>query len=173
MVTKNKEKGDGQMDLSFKVQARIARPAMDVFEAVVNPDELSQYFTTGGSSGRIEAGKSLIWQFADFPGEVPVHIREVDAPRRLVFEWNVSDGDNFDGRMPARLPALSRVEMVFVPLGPAATLVSISETGFPATAVGVADSHSKCSGWTQMLASLKAWLEHGIRLRDGYYPTRG
>ena len=39
------------MELKFKVDARIAKPVAEVFEAVVNPSELSRYFTTGGAKG--------------------------------------------------------------------------------------------------------------------------
>lgn len=157
------------MKLSFKVQARIARPVADVFEAVADPQELSQYFTTGGSSGRLEEGKTIIWKFADFDGEVPVTVVRVDAPRLIAIEWAVSDGDSTDGRTPEFFADKSRVEMTFEPLDGGATMVSITESGWRDSEIGLADSYSKCSGWTQMQACLKAYLEYGIRLRDGYY----
>ena len=33
------------MDLTFTVAARIAKPVAEVFEAIVNPAQLSRYFT--------------------------------------------------------------------------------------------------------------------------------
>jgi uncharacterized protein YndB with AHSA1/START domain len=54
------------MELRFQVAGRIARPVEEVFEAVVNPDQLSQYFTTGGAKGRLETGATVYWDFADF-----------------------------------------------------------------------------------------------------------
>ncbi len=47
------------MKLTFEVAARIAKPVSEVFEAVVNPSELSRYFTTGGAKGRIEPGATV------------------------------------------------------------------------------------------------------------------
>lgn len=44
------------MELKFTVAGRIAKPVEDVFEAVVSPDRLSKYFTTGGAKGRLETG---------------------------------------------------------------------------------------------------------------------
>jgi uncharacterized protein YndB with AHSA1/START domain len=158
-----------KMKLSFKVQVRIAKPIAEVFEAVVNPKELSKYFTTGGSSGRIEEGKTIIWQFADFPGEVPVTVKKVVAPSLIEIQWAVSDGDNSSGRSPERPTDTSRMQMIFEKLTDNSTMVSIGESGWRSDEVGLADSYSKCSGWTQMQASLKAYLEHGINLRDGYY----
>ena len=61
------------MALRFTVSGRIARPVHDVFEAVVDPDQLSEYFTTGGAKGRLETGATVTWDFADFPGAFPVH----------------------------------------------------------------------------------------------------
>lgn len=42
------------MELKFTVAGRIAKPVEDVFEAVVAPERLSNYFTTGGARGRLE-----------------------------------------------------------------------------------------------------------------------
>lgn len=40
------------MAFEFRVNGRIARPVGQVFDAVVNPDQLSRYFVTlGGISG--------------------------------------------------------------------------------------------------------------------------
>src|SRR3546814_8233449 len=44
------------MELKFRVAARIAKPVHDVVEAVADPAKLSHYFTTGGAKGRLETG---------------------------------------------------------------------------------------------------------------------
>ena len=30
-------------------------------------------------------------------------------------------------------------------------------------------SYGNCQGWAQMLCAMKAWVEHGINLREGFY----
>ena len=55
------------MELRFTVSGRIAKPVAEVFEAVVNPEHLSHFFTTGGAKGRLESGATVTWDFADFP----------------------------------------------------------------------------------------------------------
>ena len=70
------------MELRFQVHGKIRKPVAEVFDAVVNPKKLSGYFTTGGSSGALVAGSTVSWDFADFPGAFPVHVREV-VPERL------------------------------------------------------------------------------------------
>ena len=70
------------MELRFSVAAHIAKPVGEVFEAVVNPAELSRYFTTGGAKGRLETGATVTWDFHDFPGRFPVEVVEVEKDRR-------------------------------------------------------------------------------------------
>ncbi len=49
------------MDLKFRVFGRIARPVVEVFEAVADPAKLSGYFTTGGARGRLVTGATVTW----------------------------------------------------------------------------------------------------------------
>ena len=79
------------MPLKFKISGRIARPLHDVFEAVVDPDQLSKFFTTGGAKGRLETGATVTWDFADFPGAFPVEVVEVETDRRIVLQWQATD----------------------------------------------------------------------------------
>lgn len=65
------------MELKFTVAGRMSKPIEEVFEAVVSPDQLSQYFTTGGARGRLETGAEVTWDFQDFPGAFPVLVQEV------------------------------------------------------------------------------------------------
>ena len=37
------------------------------------------------------------------------------------------------------------------------------------TPSGLKASYGNCMGWSQMLAAMKAWIEHGINLREGAY----
>ena len=152
------------MDLRFEVSGRIDRRVEDVFEAVVNPQELSGYFTTGGAKGRIETGVTVYWSFHDFPGAFPVKVVEVETNRRIVLESEADDtDDDGSGRYD------TTVTMRFEPLEDGRTLVSIAEEGFRSTDGGLRASYKNCQGWMQMLCALKAYLEHGINLRDGMY----
>jgi uncharacterized protein YndB with AHSA1/START domain len=141
----------------FEVSGRIGRPVPDVFEAFVNPDILSRYFTTGGAKGRIEEGATVMWDFHDFPGAFPVKVGEVEKDKCVVLKW----GDGDDGE--------TTVTIRFEPTGDGRTLISIAEEGWPATEQGFGKSYGNCMGWSQMLCAMKAWVEHGINLRDGMY----
>lgn len=147
------------MELKFQVQARIQRPLTTVFNAVYDPKELSSYFTTGGASAPLDEGTTVFWDFHDFPGAFPVHVRGMERDRRIVLEWAGGNGHD------------TRIEMLFESLGPADTLVSISESGWRASQVELNRSYGNCMGWTQMLCCCKAWVELGVNLRENINPT--
>lgn len=152
------------MELKFKISGRIARPVADVFEAVADPAKLSGYFTTGGAKGRLEAGATVTWDFHDFPGAFPVHVIEVTKNCRIVLQWGAEDG--VEEGLP---PYLTTVTMEFAALDDGRTLVTISEEGWRQTPGGLKASYGNCQGWSQMLSGMKAFVEHGINLREGFY----
>lgn len=146
------------MEFTFDVYAKIERPVAEVFDAVYNPSKLSGYFTTGGASAPLDVGAAVMWDFADFPGAFPVHVREMVPNERIVLEWQAADGDY-----------LTRVTMTFEPLDPSRTLVRISEGKWRETPEGLKSSYGNCSGWMHMLCCLKLYAERGINLREGFF----
>lgn len=152
------------MALEFTIRGRVNRPLETVYEAVVNPADLSGYFTTGGAKGRIETGATVYWDFHDFPGAFPVTIIEAVKNDRIVLTWEATEKGE-DGR-----PYDTKVTMTFEALEGGRTLVAITEEGWPETKGGQRSSYGNCEGWTQMLCAMKAYLEYdGINLRDGFY----
>jgi uncharacterized protein YndB with AHSA1/START domain len=153
---------DALSDLSFTVSGRIARPREHVYEAVADPAQLSRYFTTGGARGRLEAGNDVVWDFADFPGAFPVTVVDDDPPHRIVIEW--------ENESTTSEKSMTRVTFEFESLdADSRTLVTITERSWQATPEGARAAFGNCEGWTGMLSALKAWLEHGINLREGFY----
>ncbi|MDQ4215135.1 SRPBCC domain-containing protein [Microbacterium sp. ASV81] len=149
-------------ELSFSVSGYVSRPPAEVYEAVADPAQLSRYFTTGGARGRLDAGSEVSWDFADFPGRFPVTVVEAAAPERIVIEWAAAPGSNDSGS--------TRTVFEFAPVDDGArTLVTITESSWSATSGGSKAAFGNCMGWTGMLAALKAWVEHGINLREGFY----
>ena len=59
--------------------------------------------------------------------------------------------------------------MTFAATEDGRTLVTIAEEGWRQTEGGLKGSYGNCMGWSQMLCALKAWVEHGINLREGMY----
>lgn len=147
------------MKPEFRVSARISKPVAEVFDAVVNPAKLSAYFVTtgGGASAPLVEGSTVTWW-----GDIPVEVEQVLRHQKIVLRW---DGGAGEGRPPVK----TRVEMKFDQLDDGGTMVTIAEGGWLESAAGLRKSYLNCEGWTQMMCCLKAWLEYGINLREGYY----
>lgn len=154
--------GDVKLDLKFKVMIHVGRPVGEVFEAVADPKELSSYFTTGGASARLEAGKTVTWDFHDFPGAFPVEVDEIVENEKIVLRWEAYEDDKPAGYK-------TTVTMWFKPTDDGRTLVEIEEMGWRDSEAGIKASYGNCMGWAQMLAALKMWVEHRINLREGAY----
>ena len=129
----------------------IRKPVADVFEAFINPDITTKFWFTR-SSGRLEVGREVQWDWEMYEISIPVTAKTVEPGQRILIEWPGYSG-------------LTTVEWTFVPQSNGTTFVRITESGF--TGDGdelvkqVADS---TQGFTLVLAGLKAFLEHNIRL---------
>jgi len=160
------------MDLIFTVQTKIQKPVSEVFDAVHNPKKLSGYFTTGGSEGPLDQGKTVLWKFNDVGNEVttvPVKVQKVVPNKLIQFSWEASEGvyDPKTGTVPSGGGYDTIVEVSFEPLNAKETLVKIVEGKWRPTERGLEGSYQNCQGWTHMSMCLKAYLEYGINLRKG------
>lgn len=148
-------------ELSFTVMGYISRTPHETYEAVADPDKLSHYFTTGGARGRLETGAEVSWDFADFPGRFPVQVIEAVQDEKIVITWAGSE--------QTTAPSTTTT-FEFSPVDDGArTLVTVTEKSWKTTVGGAEGAFGNCMGWTGMLAALKAWVEHGINLREGFY----
>lgn len=130
-------------------QMLIRRPVADVFEAFVNPAITTRFWFTK-SSGRVEPGARLTWEWEMYGASTPVQVQDVQPNERIRIEWN-------DAPLP--------VEWRFSPHGERATLVSISTSGFRGTDDEIlAQAIDSMGGFTMVLAAAKALLEHDIEL---------
>src|SRR5215216_2122949 len=129
----------------------IRKPVADVFEAFVNPDITTKFWFTK-SSGRLEAGKPVQWEWEMYGVSIPVTATVIEPNTRIVIEW-----PGYRSR--------TTVEWRFAPQTDGTTFVSITEAGF--TGDGdelVKQVAASTQGFSLVLAGLKALLEHNVRL---------
>ena len=146
------------MELKVEAEVRVAQPAAEVFEAIVDPARMSRYFISAGSA-RLEAGKTVTWTWGDVGASAPVQVLEVEKDRRVAFTWGEEDRQ-------------SRVDLVLMPESADATAVSVTEGSWPGDEAGIARLAGQTFGWAHFLLCLKASLEHGINLRVGSVTRR-
>ena len=132
-----------------KTQMLIRRPVADVFDAFVDPSITTNFWFTK-SSGRLEAGRDLTWEWEMYGAVGHLHVKAVEENRRILIEWDD--------------PATS-VEWIFEPRSEKSTLVRITNWGFHGDEGQiVAQAIDSMGGFAYVLAGLKAYLEHGIKL---------
>ena len=143
------------MPLEVQTRMKIAAPADKVFEAWVDPEQMSGYFISRGT-GRMEAGKTVTWSWDDHAdAKSDIEVLEIDKPNSLSFRWS-----------PGGSP--STVNVGFEDEGDGLTEVSVRDGTFEADAAGIARYGEQMQGWVHMLTCLKAYLEYErMNLREG------
>jgi uncharacterized protein YndB with AHSA1/START domain len=144
--------------LEIKAALQIGKPPHEVFEAIVDPAKMANYFISQ-SSGRIEAGKRLTWRFPEFDMDVPVRIEAVEQDKFISYIWDGEDGRDH------------LVEISLAPYGDA-TVVTVIEKGGINDEAGIKWLKGNTEGWANFLACMKAYLEYGINLRKGAFDFR-
>lgn len=134
---------------------QIQKPIQEVFEAIVNPEKMSNYFISQ-SSGIMEEGKNLIWKFPEFDFECPIKVQKVETNKYISFYWENSGKDLL-------------VEITLSEKENNSTLVSISEKSMENNEAGLKWLSGNSFGWSNFLACLKAYLEYNINLRKGAF----
>ena len=129
----------------------VRKPVAEVFEAFVNPDITTKFWFTK-SSGRLEAGKQVQWEWDMYGISIPVTAKAIEPNKRIVIEWPGYGGT-------------TTVEWVFAPQKDGTTFVSISEAGFTGSGDElVKQVTDSTQGFSLVLAGLKSLLEHSVRL---------
>lgn len=144
--------------LEINVGLQIQKPAHEIFEAIINPGIMSNYFISE-STGRMEEGKELTWRFPEFDMDVPVRVGKIEKDRYVSYYWNVEDKELL-------------VEITLTPQPDKSTVVNITEKQMPHNEAGMNWLKGNTEGWANFLACLKAYLEYGINLREGAFIYR-
>lgn len=141
--------------LSAKASIEVLKPIEEVFEAIINPDKMSNYFIER-SSGRLEEGVTVEWKFPEFDDIFPVTGKLIRSYDYISFDW--SGGE--DGML---------VEIFLEAYQDIFTVVRIKESYMPVNDEGIKQAIGQTEGWSNFLACLKAYLEYGINLRKGAF----
>ncbi len=140
------------MKLTAQATLQIQKTVSEVFEAIVNPSHITKYFISE-SSGRMETGKELTWEFGDFPGKFPVKVTDVQIDQSISFIWDEE----------------TLVTIILEPQPDNSTVVTVIEGE-----KDLSEEHLKwvignTFGWGNFLDCMKAYLEYGINLRKGAF----
>lgn len=140
------------MKLAAQATLQIQKPVSEVFEAIVNPSHITKYFISE-SSGRMETGKELIWEFGDFPGKFPVKVIEVQTNQLISFVWDEE----------------TLVTIILESHSENSTVVKVTEGEKDLNEENLKWVIGNTFGWGNFLDCMKAYLEYGINLRKGAF----
>jgi uncharacterized protein YndB with AHSA1/START domain len=141
--------------LEINVAMQIQKPVNEVFEAIINPEKMSHYFISK-SSGTMEEGKSLIWNFPEFDFDCPIRVGKIEKDNYISYYWKMDEIELL-------------VEMTLTSRENNSTLVTITEKSRANDEQGLKWLSGNSFGWSNFLACLKAYLEYGINLRKGAF----
>ncbi len=132
-----------------EAQMLIRRPVAEVFEAFINPEITKNFWFTKGS-GRLEAGKNILWEWEMYGVSAKVVVDEIIQNEKIAVRWHE----------PSTI-----IEFLFTALDKDRTYVVIKNYGFAETGDQLIEAvKNNTGGFTTVLDGLKAWLEHNINL---------
>lgn len=140
------------MRLESNAAIQIQKPIKEVFEGIVNPSQMTNYFISE-SSGRLESGKEVTWKFPEFADQFPIRNIKIETNRSISFVWDPE----------------TVVTITLETLPDNSTLVRANESGKELNEDNLKWVLENTGGWANFLACLKAYLEYGIQLRRGAY----
>lgn len=143
--------------LEIKAGLQILKPATEVFDHIVDPDKMKNYFISR-STGYMKEGELLTWKFPEMDIEFPVTVGKIEKDRYISFYW--------DGAMDGEQ---TFVEINLKQNADDKTYVTVTEKSKENNEAGIKWLKSNTGGWANFLACMKAWMEYGIHLRHGAF----
>jgi uncharacterized protein YndB with AHSA1/START domain len=138
-------------------QMLIRKPASEVFNAFIDPAVTTNFWFTK-SSGKLEKGKTITWEWEMYNVSTSVLVKEIVPNKKIAIEWDSPS---------------TNVDFVFDSLSEDQTYVVITQSGFNKEGNELMEAlKDNTGGFTTVLDGLKAYLEHGIRLKliDDKFP---
>ncbi|QCT02898.1 hypothetical protein E6C60_2185 [Paenibacillus algicola] len=131
-----------------KAEMLIRKSVELVFEAFINPEVTTKFWFTK-SSGRLEVGKSVRWDWEMYGVWDEILVKQLDKHKRIIVES--SDGTTID--------------WVFTSRADHETFVTIENYGFTGSDDEIIrQCMDSVGGFTMVLCGLKALLEHNVEL---------
>ncbi|MFD2611020.1 SRPBCC family protein [Paenibacillus gansuensis] len=131
-----------------KAEMLIRRPVQEVFDAFINPEITTKFWFTK-SSGRLETGKTIRWDWEMYGVGDDILVKEIHDQKRILIE------SSYGGT----------TEWIFHERGPDETYVSIINKGFTGSGDEmVSAAIDSMGGYTMVLCGLKALLEYNVIL---------
>lgn len=136
------------MEIQVNTKLKIAKPANEVFEALVDPKLMANYWFSSGS-GRLEQGKTITWRYEEYNAEVELTVLEIQENKKIVFNWGPPGEEHV-------------VTISLNELDSTTTVIEVNEKGWNESDDDLINNLlGNKEGWVYMLTCLKGYLENG------------
>lgn len=136
------------MNTEVITKLKIDKPANQVFEAVVSPSEIGNFWFSS-SSERWEQGNKVTLRYEEYGAEGVIDVLEVKKDEKIVFSWGEEDEET--------------IVTITLQEADTSTVVEVTESGLKENDPEiVAKMINQKEGWVYTLTCLKAYLENGI-----------
>ncbi|OIK11294.1 SRPBCC family protein [Bacillus sp. MUM 13] len=137
------------MDMQVTAKFKILKPANEVFEAIADPEKMSNYWFSSGT-GRVEQGKTITWRYDEYNAEVVINVLEVEENKKIMFSWGGYGQETI-------------VTITLNKLDDTSTIIEVNEEGLREDDPEIVNKMiGQKEGWIYMLTCLKGYLENGI-----------
>jgi uncharacterized protein YndB with AHSA1/START domain len=142
------------MDTRIVTKMKIAKPANDVFEAIVDPVKIGKFWFSS-SSERWEQDKTITLRYEEYGAEGAIYVIELEEGKKVVFSWGTEHGQE------------TIVTITLNELDNATTIIKVVESGLKEDDPEIVNKMlGQKEGWVYMLTCLKGYMENGVnRLR--------
>lgn len=138
------------MEIQVITKLKIAKPVSEVFEALVDPTLMANYWFSSGS-GRLEQGKTITWRYEEYNAEVGLAVVEIQDNKKIAFKWGAPGDEHL-------------VTITLNELDHSTTVIEVNEKGWNENDDDlISNLLGNKEGWVYMLTCLKAYLENGSR----------
>jgi uncharacterized protein YndB with AHSA1/START domain len=144
------------MNTQVTTKFKILQPAHKVFEAIVDPEKMSNYWFSSGTE-RVAQGKTITWRYDEYNAEGIIQVLKVEENQKIVYTWG---GYGEETLVTITLEAIDNTN----------TIIEITESGFKEDDPDIVKKMiGQKGGWVYMLTCLKGYLESGdTSLRASY-----
>ncbi|USA45637.1 SRPBCC family protein [Acinetobacter sp. C26M] len=133
----------------IETQMLIRKPIHSTFEAFIDP-EITSKFWFSSATGKLEQGKTVEWTWEKYQVSAKVKVTKIISNELIQIQWGEPS---------------STVDFIFEALNDNQTYVRIQNYNIPFQGDElISFIIDSTGGFTTVLDSLKAYLEHGLKL---------
>jgi uncharacterized protein YndB with AHSA1/START domain len=139
------------LDTQVTSKMKINKPANVVFDAIVDPVKIGNYWFSS-SSKRWEEGENIVLRYDEYGAEGTIHVTEVQENRQILFSWGAEHDEE------------TIVTITLKEIDDKTTIIEVIESGLKKEDPDIVSKMlGQKEGWVYMLSCLKSYLEHDVK----------